>query len=475
MKRGVYAALGAAALLCLPLPGSGSPAAQVSTTAQRESVNVTIYNSSMALVHDRRRLTLGAGENRVAWRDVSAQIDAASALVDDVDHRGDVTVLEQNYNYDLLDPGALMNKYVGKEVVVVHPARFTGDHETRERAKILSTNGGIILQYPDRIETEVRGYIIYPNASYALKDRPTLELDLASRAAGSRLLDLSFMTGGLSWRVDYAATVSPDERSMTLNGTVTLSNQSGVPYDDARVQLVAGNVNAPPPSPMALKTIARVTSDVYSTNVAQENFFEYHLYTLPRPTTILDKQTKQVALLAARGVPIRKTLELRGQPNYYQSAQADLGDKLPVGTYISFENKGGDLGIPLPAGVVRVYKADSHGLSEFAGADSIDHTPRFETARLFLGNSFDVTARKKQTDFHQDGDCSTTSSYEVVISNAKDVPQHVLVVEVIPGDWQILTESMGHGKSSSSTANWNVYVPARGRSTLTYTARTKWC
>lgn len=472
--RPLYAAAVSAVLLVASPAATYGSSAQLSTTAQRESVNVTIYNSSLALVHDRRRLSLPAGEDSIAWRDVSAQIDASSALLTDV-NGGGLRVLEQNYNYDLLDPGALLNKYVGRTVIVVHPARFAGERDTRERAKILSTNGGIVLQYADRIETQVRGYIIYPNASYALKDRPTLELQVASSSPGPRLLDLSYLTGGLSWSVDYAASLSPDESHMRLDGTVTLSNTSGVPYEDARVQLVVGNVNAPAPAMDTLRTISSVRSTAYAP-AQQESFFEYHLYTLPRPTSILDRQTKQVALLSARDVPVRKTLELRGSPAYYQSAQADLGDKIPVGTYISFENRGGDLGIPLPAGVVRVYKADSRGLSEFAGADNIDHTPRFETVRLFLGNSFDVTARKKQTDFQAGGnECATTSSYEIVISNAKDVPQHVLVVEPIPGAWQILSESAPHVKSSAATATWNISVPARGRTALTYTARTTWC
>ncbi|MGC9991746.1 MAG: hypothetical protein ABSD52_05000 [Candidatus Cybelea sp.] len=207
----------------------------------------------------------------------------------------------------------------------------------------------------------------------------------------------------------------------------------------------------------------------------QENYYEYHLYTLARPTTILDNETKQLTLLTAQNIPIRETLELRGSPDYYRSAEPDIGDRLPVGAYVTFENRGGELGIPLPGGIVRLYKNDSHGLSQFLGSDQIDHTPKNETVRLHVGDSFDVTARKKRTDFHQWPNCSNDSSYQIVLSNAKTTAENVLVVEPIPGDWQITDENVQHAKSSASTASWNLRVPAGGRSTLTYTAHVRWC
>lgn len=441
---------------------------------KRQAVNVTVYNGGTALIHDRRLITVQNGLNRVAWRDVSASMDPTSALLETIGSSNKVTVVEQNFDFDLLDPDALLQKYVGKYVTVVHDARFAGERDTRERARILSTNGGIVLQYRDRIETEVRGHIVYPFSPKNFRDRPTLELDFDSEESGPQLLDLSYLTNGMSWRADYVGVLSADDAQLSLTGLVTLSNTSGASYENAHLQLVAGNVNVAPMMPLQLKTIARVTSR--AGGFQQENYFEYHLYTLERPTTILDKQTKQVTLLSGRDIPVRKTLELRGSPEYYQSAEPDLGDRLPVGVYISFENRGGDLGIPLPAGVVRIYKTDSQNISQFLGSDSIDHTPKNETVRLHLGDSFDVTARKKQTDFHflTDG-CASSSSYEIALSNAKDTAQDVLVVEPVPGDWQITAENMLHTKSSASTANWLVHVPAGGRTVLSYTARVAWC
>jgi hypothetical protein len=207
----------------------------------------------------------------------------------------------------------------------------------------------------------------------------------------------------------------------------------------------------------------------------QQNYFEYHLYTLQRTTTIGNEQTKQVALLSARDVPIHKTLELRGSSSYYYSQSADLGTKLKVGVYETFTNKGGDLGIPLPGGTVRLYKNDKAGTSQFLGSDTIDHTPRNEDVRLHLGDSFDVTANKKQTDFKLPGKCTYQSSYEIVVKNAKTDPVDVVVVEPIPGDWTITSETQSHEKTSSATATWTLHVPAGGSTKLDYTAVVKVC
>lgn len=475
MTRTLSSFLMLAALL-LPAASIATPAERPSTTADRQGLNVTIYNGGTALVHDRRRVRLDDGLNRIAWRDVSGSMDATSAIVRSLTAGDRIDVVEQNYDFNLFSPQAMLQRYVGRDVIVVHEARFRGDRETRERARVLSADGGVVLKYKNRIETDVRGYIIYPTSSNNFRDKPTLELELDSERDGPQTLDLSYLTQGLGWHADYVGALSADERHLALRGIITLSNTSGISYDNARLQLVAGNVNLAPrmgaENGVPSGTIAAVRSIA---RVSQENYFEYHLYTLNRPTTILDKQTKQVTMFSAANVPVHKTLELRGSPYYYQSAQPDLGDRLPVGVYVTFLNRGGDLGIPLPAGVVRLYQNDSHGLSQFLGSDSIQHTPKNEEVRLHLGDSFDVTARKRQTDFRFTGGCETESSYDIVVSNAKDVAQKVLIVESIPGEWYIAQETSPHYKSSSSTANWNLLVPADSKSELQYTAHTKWC
>ena len=445
-----------------------------STLADQRQINVTIYNSNLALIHDRRHIALERGENRIAWRDVSANLDGTSSLLESNTSPGTVSLLEQNFNFDLLRPSALLEKAVGSQVIVIHNHPLAGQ-PTEERAKLLSTNEGLILQYADRIETSLYdSRIVYTSLPANLRDRPTLVLDLDSASAGSQDLDLSYLTSGLGWHAEYVGQVSANDDRLDLSGKVTLTNTSGTSYQNAHLQLVAGNVNVPPPSPAMLQTIGRVTSRA-ADSFAQENYFEYHLYTLNRPTTVAENQTKQVGFLTAHAVPIRKTLELRGVASYYRTNSTDLGAKLPISTYVSFDNKGGELGVPLPGGLVRLYKSDSRGTSQFLGADRIDHTPKNETIRLHVGDSFDVTARKKQTNFHivSESPAVYDTAYEIVIANAKDEAVDVSVIEPIPGEWTVLNENLVHQKSSSSTATWLVHVPAGARTTLNYNVRVK--
>jgi hypothetical protein len=461
-----------------PLVAPADVPERASTLADQQSVNLTVYNSGTALIHDQRRVNLTAGLNRIAWRDVSGGMDPSSAVVDSSGSSSRISVLEQNFDYDVLDQDSLLRKYVGKMVTIVHPARFAGERDTREGARILSIDNGVVLQYRDRIETQLNGYIAFPNVPKTLRDRPTLALDVQSEQSGAHQLDLRYLTSGLSWHVDYIGTLSPDQAHMMLTGLVTLENTSGTSYHNARLQLVAGNVNTQPAA-QALKTIARVSSsaqsNIYNVNASQENYFEYHLYTLAGRTTILDKQTKQLALLSAHDVPVTKTLQLRGEPWYYQRTVADLGTRLPIGVYVSFVNRNGDLGIPLPAGQMRIYEDDSRGLAQFLGTDNIGHTPKNDTVRLYVGNSFDIVARKRQTDFHLISNCQSASSYEIDFTNGKDVAQDVQVIEPIPGDWTISSESQKHEKSSASSATWTVHVPQDAQAALTYTADVTWC
>lgn len=416
---------------------------RTTTLRDQQAVNVTIYNDGNALVHDRRSVFLDAGLNRLAWRDVSASMDPTSALLDSARSSGGVSVLEQNFDYNVLDPNSLLHAYIGQWVTVVHPARFKGGRETRERARILSLDNGIVLQYANRIETQLDGRIVFPSVPASLRDRPTLTLDLESARRGRRSLDLRYLTHGLSWRVNYVGTLSPDESTMTLEGLVTLSNSSGTSYRNARLQLVAGNIHeAVRPQLKTIATVrAGVDSDIYSTNVTQQNYFEYHLYTLHHATTILNKQTKQLMLLTAHNVPVTKTFELNGGSYYYNRESNSAGYPLAVGVYVSFVNRGGELGIPLPAGIVRIYQNDAGGVAQYLGSDSIVHTPRNQAVSLHLGNAFDITARARQTDFHMDSKCESTSSYEIDVANAKDTPQKVRVDEPMPGQWTIERES----------------------------------
>jgi hypothetical protein len=467
-------AIPAALVLALTVAASADTGEHVSTLADQRGVGVTIYNNDLAVVRDRRRLTLPRGETHLALRDVSAKMQPQTAVLQSLEAGDHLAVVEQDFNYDLLTPQKLLEKYVGRDVQVVHYPDAVGAPRRTERARVLAANGGVVLRYGNRIETTVDGQLVYPSIPANLRDRPTLVTDLTSDRAGEQNVELDYLTGGLSWAADYTALLSPNDDRLDLRGLITLHNESGTSYNGASVQLVAGDVNVAPNRQFQAQT----TADTYSVSAGrrpkEEPLFEYHLYTLPRRTSIADAQTKQVELMTAAAIPATTTLELRGEGSYYRTAASDLGQRLKIATYVSFRNLGGDLGAPLPAGTIRVYKRDTAGTAQFIGSDNIDHTPRGEVVRLYLGNSFDLVANKKQTDYKSLGTNLSESAYRIAITNGKAAAQDVLVVEPIFGDWTIVESSLPFTKTSSTTATWTVHVPANGEAVLTYRARVKW-
>ncbi len=468
----------AAALLATLIPNPGAAMdteIRIDDSAQK-ALAITIYNEDLALVKDLRALTLAQGENRVAWRGVSVQIRPETALLSETSGKLPVRVLEQNFDFDLLTPQSLLKKYVGRRVQVIR-ANDAGER-TLEDATVLAANDGLVLRFADRIETQVVGHLAYPDVPADLRDQPTLVLHLDAQAAGEGAFELSYLTSGLSWEADYVADLAPGGAVMDLNGWVTLTNASGIPYRKALVQLVAGEGNRgqdrmPPPAMRAM--VAAAPAEAMP---QEETLDQYHLYTLPRPTDIGNNQTKQVALLAAPRVPVVRELVVRGQSYSYRAQSGDGWTKLPVASMLSFANKDGSLGIPLPKGVVRVYSKDSRGNAQFLGEDEIDHTPKGETVKLKLGESFDVTARRKQTSFKK---LSGTSAYnyafeagfETELKNARAEPVKVKVLEELPGDWTMVKASQPHTKESASLASWVLEVPAEGAVTLTWLAQVR--
>jgi hypothetical protein len=452
-----------------------------STLNDQQSVAVTIYNQDLALVKDTRKVNLKTGLNALAMRDVSAQIRPETALLRSINAPGSLMLLEQNFDFDLLTPHKILEKYVGKTVSIIKTNPATGA-ETTEQATVLSANDGVVLKIGNRIETGLPGRIVYDDVPANLRDRPTLVTQINNKGATDQTVELSYLTGGLGWKADYVAELNDKENMLDLSGWVTLTNTSGTSYKNAKLQLVAGDVNRVQPQMQA--TMMRKNMDMMAAEtaapMAEEGLLEYHLYTLDRPTNIMEAQTKQVALLSATGIPARKELVLRGAEHYYQGQYGEIGTKMKVGVFVEFENKeASKLGMPLPKGILRVYKKDSKGNAQFVGEDNIDHTPKNETVRLKLGDAFDVTADKKQTDFKvlpnpQKGRSAFESAYELVLKNAKKEKVTVMVQEPIGGDWKIVSESHPHSKANSHLALWKIDIPAEGSTTLTYRAQVKY-
>jgi len=348
--------------------------------------------------------------------------------------------------------------------------------ETVESAQVLAATQGVVLKIGDRIETGAPGRIVFDGVPATLRDRPTLVAEVNNRQPGPQTVELTYLSGGLSWQADYVAELSGDDASLDLNGWVTLTNRSGTAYRNAKLQLVAGDVHRVRQEMRAMDAMIAKSSVAAAPapQMQQESLFEYHLYTLGRPTTLADNQTKQVALLNAAQVPVRKELVLNGSDYYYRSSVGDIGQKLKTGVYVEFANRESSrLGLPLPKGVVRVYKRDSAGNAQFVGEDRIDHTPKNEKVRLRLGDAFDVTADKKQTDFKRREPTNRASyvfesAYEIVLRNAKNEAVNVTVREPVPGDWTMIEESKPHAKVAAGTAEWRVDVAAGSTTTLRY-------
>jgi hypothetical protein len=441
------------------------------TLDEQTAVAVAIYNDDLALVRDSRRITLTQGRNRLALVDVSGKLRAETALL--VAGAGaTLRTLEQNLEFDLLTPQKLLEKSVGKEVTIVKTHPQTGE-ETRVRALVLSTNSGVVLKIGTEIHTSPPGRIVFDSVPANLRDRPTLTIDLESNQAGTVPVELTYLTGGLSWNADYVAQLNDKENKLDLNGWVTLVNRSGTTYRDAKLQLVAGDPNRVRAGMARERDEARPAPAPKSA-MRTEAVFDYHLYELERPTTIAENQQKQVALLSATEVVVAKEYRINSYGQYYRSRYTVPGT-VKAEIWLHFENeKKSNLGLPLPRGVVRVYKRDSAGKAVFVGEDSINHTAEGERVRLKVGQAFDVSGIRTQTDFKSEVTWQIYESvYKVELNNAKAEPVVVTIAETIPGEWTVLNESHRHAKVTSNLVEWKVPVPAKGKAELAFRVRVK--
>jgi hypothetical protein len=471
----------AAALACtapMAQPAAQStpaPAEQSLTTATRTSLGVTIYNDGRALVRDARRMRFAPGVQKIAMRDVAATIQPETASLKSLSGPG-FDLLEQNFDFDLLTPTALLNKYVGRQVTVWHTNPGSGA-ETSETATVLATNEGVVLRYKDRIETGVAGRLAFSDVPPNLRDRPTLSMMLAAERDGDAVVELTYLAGQLGWKADYIANLNADGTRMNLNGWVTLTNRSGTAFDNARLQLVAGTLNRVTQDDSRIRPmLAAKAMAAAPAEMAEEKLGDYHLYTLPRPTTIENNQTKQVALLSAADVPVQRDYVLQnGNVDYwYMGRHGDIQKGLKPGVFLRFDNRDGQLGIPLPAGTVRAYMPDSRGGAQLIGEDAIAHTARNEQVTLRMGEAFDLTADRVQTDYRALSERSRQSSYRIELRNADAKPATIVVREPLHGDWKITAESQEHQKESAGSVVWRVLVPGNGKAVLEYTAVVSW-
>jgi hypothetical protein len=456
------------------------PGALTTSLDDQVDLAVTVYNSNIALIRDVRQLSLPSGQVRLDFADVAASVNPATVHFRSLTDPARVSVLEQNYQYDLLDPQRLLSKYVGRDVTLVRSRQENGTTVNEEvRARLLAFNDTPVWQIDGEIVTGLHAeQMRFPEVPENLRSRPTLVWQLENSGPTQHRIETSYLARSMSWNADYVLTVSRDDARADLDGWVTVANTSGATFRNARLQLVAGELHRVREEMLArdLAAVASQAPQERSAAFAQEAFSEYHLYSLERRSTLADKETKQIALLEGEGLPIRKRFVVNGQQIYYRNQQnpgSPIRDSVQV--FYAFRNdRASNLGSPMPAGTIRVYQADSKGGVQFAGEDRIGHTPVDETIAIQTGTAFDIICERKQTDYNRLPDRSAEFAYELKLRNHKDTAITVEVNEPIGGDWQMVSSTHRARKTDAWAAQFEVPVAANGESVLRYKVRVKW-
>lgn len=439
--------------LALPWPAQAGEAGGV------EAVSLTIYNQDMAVVKETRPFKLDSGVQTLVLSDVSGMLRPETVHLKMPEHWG-LSLLEQNFDFDLVNSSKLLQKFIGRQIKLVD------DYNKTERlVTLLSVADGMVVAESGRVLLNPPGRVELPEgAADELLLRPTLSWLVNSPKSGDASAEISYLSGGLSWNADYVMALAADDKTAGLDGWVTINNNSGTTYKDAELKLVAGDVHtAPPPSPVMYKMAEAAPAGRAADGFAEESFFEYHLYDLQRPCTVKNAQQKQIGLLSAPEVKTKKLYLFDGQNG---------GDVRVMMQFKNSESEG--LGMPLPAGVVRMYKADSEGDLQLIGEDRIEHTPKDEELRLYAGNAFDIKGEAVQTDYKDLGK-GYSQSYKVTLRNHKESEDAVITVQArLSGDWRIMTSNYDYVKKDASTVEFQVPVKAGGESSLEYRYEVHW-
>ncbi len=423
----------------------------------QKEIAVTIYNQNLGVVKDLREITIPEGVSTIKIVDVAQMIDPTSVHI-----KLDGDVLEQNYQYDLVSLSKILNKYIDRNISMISK---TGE---LTEGKLISASGGQIL-----IKSNDGGLLMIPNYNEyrinvaalpeGLITKPTLVWMVNSNTSKKQDVEISYQTGGMNWHAEYVAVLNKDDSMMDLNSWVSIENNSGTTFKDAKIKLVAGDINRaqqPTPAPRYEKNLAYAAAE---DQFEEQSFFEYHIYKLQRPATVANNETKQISLFEAEDVSVKKKYIFRCG-NYNQNNGK-------VNVVVEFtNNKKNNLGVPMPKGKVRVYKSDGDAI-EFIGEDFIDHTPKNEKLRLTIGKAFDIVAKEKMTNHRKITDRSYEQSWEIELTNRKETDVVVDVVKYLGLNWEILKTSDEYTKENATTISYKIPVKKNGKTKLTLTAR----
>ncbi len=472
-------------------------------TTERQNVSLTIYNQNMALIRELRMVELKKGINSIIVPDVPETIDGTSMYCESITAPSDFKILEQNYQYDLVHHAKLLEKYVGKEIEFIRYDPSTQKEfvvkgnllasgwqpQSFENNQRYYSGGSMIAEIDGKIEIAPSGRIVLPSLPEGLILKPQLNWKVHAKKDGKHTIEFRYLASQLNWNCTYIALLNDSDTKVDLTGWVTITNNSGSNYINAELKLVAGDLNIIQPKNQRMDMLMKysVTAEE-AEGFQQKDFFEYKLYSLQRTTDIRNQETKQIELISAQNVTVNKEFVYDGlsdewriwQRNYSYRDQSSFGQKsnTKVGVYISLKNSIADgLGIALPKGNVRLYKKDTDGKEHFIGEDEIDHTPKDETVRLYLGNAFDLTGKRVQKDFRVVvADHVYEETIEVTVKNHKEQPVTIMVYDH-PWrwrDWVISKSSHEWDKIDHSTLRFKIQLAKDEQKTITYTVRYTW-
>ena len=426
--------------------------------AQQKDIAVTVYNNNLGVIKDTREINLKSGLSKISVTDVAKLIDPTSVHI-----KLDGEVIEQNYQYDLVSLDKILQKYIDRQISLV------SENNELVEGKLLSALGNQIV-----LETKDSGLLMIPNVSKyrfsvgslpdGLITKPTLVWQVNSKNSGNQEVELSYQTQGMSWHAEYVAVLNEDDTKLDLNSWVSVDNNSGTTYKNAKLKLVAGDVNRVydnirAPRGTMHKELA-MTAD--AAQFEEKSFFEYHIYNLQRRTTLMQNETKQISLFESENVEADKKY-------FYRASRYNTQGKVNV--IVEFSNKEDQsLGVPMPKGKVRVYKSDGESI-EFIGEDLIDHTPKNEIIKLKIGDAFDVLAEERQVDHKKITNRVYEQTHEIKVKNRKDEKITVEVERYLGLNWEILSSSIDYKKKNAQTVTFQVPVSADDETVLTYKVR----
>lgn len=459
-------------LLVALLSAAPAVAEVTSSPATGQDVSLTIYHADLALVRDVRRVTLPTGDSRLAITGVSTQIQPETALL--ASDRP-LLVLSQHYRNDVLTGDTLLERFVGREVDAVRINPASGE-EKREKAVLLSVREGqAVFRIGDRIESDgaLSPWRLAVERGPDVREEPTLLADLNSSVGGEHLVELSYLSRGFSWDADYVLRLNPGNDGMDLLAWATLHNATGTTFTNARLSLVSGEVNR-------IAGMRGEAADLRSApdlpggmpgGATDDRLFEYQLYTIERPVTLPARQSVHVPLFSTSRAPVRKLYRLTAPLALFGAV---IGSQdLRIATALSFANVPPGLGRPLPSGAVRVYQREPSGTGQFLGEARIKPVAEGDDAIIEVGATLDVSARRRQIDFKRLPRDEQEAAWAIDLRNTKTEPVTVDVTQPFGGQWRIVEESQPHRRDAADSANWSVPVPAGGKVTLSYRARSR--